>query len=383
MNILIIPSWYPHPKDPLAGRFFLDQAIALAKHSDHSYKILNYGQNRFQIRLRRAFSNLAVLHDYRQAKPERLYHTDRLEEIRIPHLSWTSSITRGNLNSFDLAHELKPDLIYALVTFPAGFIAQQLAEKWDVPYIIAEHSGPFPFPEFLHKGKLSDLLAKPIQNASKIIAVSNYIKEQILFYTGREADVIPNMVDTNFWVPSSKQESRDEIRLFSMSTFTQAKGVEDLLEALYILWKKRFKFSMVWAGDGPLYAQIKKNAAKLPIKFCGTLNKMQARTQYQKSDLYVMPSRIESFSMVLIEAMSCGIPSVATDCGGPADIINATTGILCKSNNPGSIANAIISFKDQQNRFDAGKIRTYCLNHYSENIVCKKLISAFEESISR
>lgn len=381
MKILIIPSWYPHPKDPLAGRFFLDQAAALAKHSNHSYQILNYGQNRFQIRIKRAFSNLAVIKDLRNAKQERLRLADRLEEIRIPHLSWTSRLAGGNLMGFDLPDELKPDLIYALVSYPAGYLAMRLAEKWKIPYIIAEHSGPFPFPEFVHGAKLSELLTKPIRNASHMIAVSSFLKEQILTHTGREAEIIPNMIDTDFWVPGSSSRTAQELKIFAMSAFTQAKGVEDLLSALYILWRRKLSFSMTWAGDGPLHAQIRKKAAKLPISFCGTLNKMQARDQYQNCDLFVMPSRVESFSMVLIEAMSCGVPSVATDCGGPSDIIQAHTGLLSKAEDPGAMANAILSFNNHREVFDPSKIRASCIVRYNEKAVCEKLVSAFDRSI--
>lgn len=382
MNVLIIPSWYPYAGHTMAGKFFVDQAKALAMHTRHNYYLLNFGQNEYQLKFRTLPQNLSKLYSYAKAKRQLKQLAQNLWELRIPHLSWSSYIAKGNLDSFPLDLDLKVDLIYALVSFPAGYLAMRLAASWNIPYIIAEHSGPFPFPQFLHKGKLSKLLAIPLKNAKTTIVVSSYLQDQLDKYAGVKAHVIPNMVNTDFFVPTSDKKKSAQLRLFAMSSFTHQKGVTILMQALYALWQIDPAFEMVWAGDGPLHKTITRQAAGLPITFTKELSPQQALGQYQNCDLFLMPSLIESFSMVLIEAMSCGVPSVATACGGPADIITPDTGILCAPNSSSALLNAILEYKSKSERYDANLIRAHCISNYSEKAVSSQLNSLFEDSVS-
>ncbi|MCB5253038.1 MAG: glycosyltransferase [Candidatus Cloacimonadaceae bacterium] len=378
MKILIIPSWYPYPGNPLAGKFFIDQASALAKHTGHDYYLLNFGQNEYQLRLKQPGLIPGKLRSFLSARSQTRQLAERLWEISIPHLSWTNYINKGNLDRLTLPLDLQVDLIYALVSYPAGYLAMRLARQMRVPYLIAEHSGPFPFPQFLKGGRLSPLILEPIQKANKVIAISSFLQSQILEHTGITADIIPNMVDTDFFVPAKHKSPAQSLRLFSMSAFTAAKGTLELLKALHILARRNLDFEMVWAGEGALQRQIMQKAARLPIRFPGTLKPLQALKEYQSCDLYVMPSRIESFSMVLIEAMSCGVPAVATSCGGPKDIVTAQTGILCEPQNAGALAKAILEYHSRSSDFDPVQIRSQCVKLYSEGQVCAQLNDIFE-----
>lgn len=144
MKILIIPSWYPYPADPLAGRFFQDQARALAAHTTHEYYLLNFGQNEYQLKLKQPGQIPARLHAYFSASPHKKKLAARLWEISVPHISWSNYINKGNLDSFVWPQDIQVDLIYALVSYPAGYLAMRLSERMNLPYLIAEHSGPFP-----------------------------------------------------------------------------------------------------------------------------------------------------------------------------------------------------------------------------------------------
>lgn len=377
MKILIIPSWYPYPQNPLAGKFFIDQARALARHTEHDYYLLNFGQNEYQLGLKQPGQIPAKLLSFLSASSQAEQLAERLRELSIPHLSWSNYISKGNLDRLFLPQDFKVDLIYALVSYPAGYLAMRLARQMKVPYLIAEHSGPFPFPQFLKRGRLSPLILEPLQRASKVVAISSFLQSQILEYTGIKADIIPNMVDTDFFVPPEHKSPGTSLRLFSMSAFTKAKGALELLEALHILARRNLDFEMVWAGEGALRKQIMNKAARLAVRFPGALEPVQALREYQSCDLYVMSSRIESFSMVLIEAMSCGVPAVATSCGGPGDIITAETGILCEPQNAGALARAILDYRSRMAEFDPVQIRSHCVKLYSEKVVCAQLNDIF------
>ncbi len=99
MKILIIPSWYPYPKKPYAGKFFIDQAKALSENSNWQFEILNWGQNEFQMQIRYPLSSIAKLFAYLKAKPSSRNFYSNVKVLGIPLLSWTSNLLAGSLQS--------------------------------------------------------------------------------------------------------------------------------------------------------------------------------------------------------------------------------------------------------------------------------------------
>ncbi|MCD8480516.1 MAG: glycosyltransferase [Candidatus Cloacimonetes bacterium] len=139
-------------------------------------------------------------------------------------------------------------------------------------------------------------------------------------------------------------------------------------------------YCMHWAGEGALKTRhYAKNAFSLAhkISFTPYLSREQALKAYQACDIYLMPSRIESFSMVLIEAMSCGKPVVATACGGPSDIVKAGLGVLVEPQNPLAIASTIAKMSMNLSAYDPQSIRDHCRSNYSEEVICKQLEAVF------
>lgn len=377
MKILIIPSWYPYPENPLAGRFFQEQALALARHSEHEYYLLDFGQNEYQIRLKEPLGSISRAVAARKADAGTSKLLPNLSVVRIPHISWNAFIQRGNLDTFPIKSLPQVDLVYALVSFPAGYLAQRIAILQGIPYIIAEHSGPFPLPAYSTRGRLLPFVASALGGAQKIIAVSNSLKEQIRRATGLEARLIPNLVDTDYFLPA--QGSSNTIRLFSMSSFSVAKGVAELAEALYILQRRGLDYEMHWAGEGKLKADIVRQLNAFPnIRFTGYLSRAESLAAYQAADIYVMPSRVESFSMVIIEALSCGKPVVASACGGPNDILHPSVGILVEKEKPAALATGIWDLVKNLKNYNAAQIRSYCIERYSEKVVCNQLLNAFQ-----
>ncbi|MDD3535755.1 MAG: glycosyltransferase [Candidatus Cloacimonetes bacterium] len=379
MRILILPSWYPYPANPLAGRFFLEQTLALARHTEDEYYLLDFGQNEYQIRLKEPLGSItrAVAMRKEDAASKKLL--PNLTLLSIPHISYSAFLKRGNLDSFPVDNLPQVDLVYALVSFPAGYLAQRIAAKQRVPYIIAEHSGPFPLASYSKRGRLLPFVEDALKGAAKLIAVSSSLKEQIHQATGLEAEVIPNMVDTGYFLPVASAATKP--RLFSMSTFSAAKGVADLAEALYILQRQGLEYDMHWAGEGKLKSRIQRQLSSFPnIRFSGYLDRAEALAAYQTADIYVMPSRVESFSMVIIEALSCGKPVVATDCGGPRDILQDEVGILVEKETPAALATGILNLVKRLKNYNAAQIRTLCIERYDERVVSARLHKAFQSS---
>ena len=139
------------------------------------------------------------------------------------------------------------------------------------------------------------------------------------------------------------------------------------------------KYHLLIAGDGPEKKKLEKLVAELKMKKNITLFGMATKDQVldlmQKSDLFVLSSEYETFGVVLIEALSCGMPVVSARSGGPESIIkNNSLGYLCKIDQM-DLANTM---RDAVHKtFDYKKIRQYCIEHFSEEVVAEKLLDIY------
>ncbi len=126
-------------------------------------------------------------------------------------------------------------------------------------------------------------------------------------------------------------DNEDKILLFS-GRLSNEKGVNEI-PAIYEKIKKSIpNLKMVFAGTGPEEESLK---AKLPdARFMGWVNQIDLPSIYSSADLMILPSKFDTFSLVTLEALSCGLPVIAYNSKGPKDIIEeGVSGFLAKANN--------------------------------------------------
>lgn len=385
MKVLIIPSWYPYKRFPYTGKFLVDQAEALAQCGQVDISLLNWGQNAFQLTIRHPWQSLVKLYHFIRSKPSSNRISEHLEEIYLPHLTWTSYITKGNITGLakKTTRLVKPDLIHAHVTFPAAYLACRIAELTGIPYLITEHSGPFPFPEFVSPKGVSPLILKPMQSASRIVAVSSYLKHEIKVKTNLESVIIPNVVNTDVYKASDSARKPGRFRMFTLSRLSSEKGAWDLIQALKLISDKGLDFQLLWGGEGKLKKQLKSLIENYGLQdkviLLGGLAPNETLTYYQDCDCFVLASRLETFSVVLIEALSFGKPVIATNCGGPRDIVNDLCGILVPKQNPVLMAKAIMTMSLKYPEYSPSAIRKHCVENYGFESVSRKLLALYRE----
>ena len=122
------------------------------------------------------------------------------------------------------------------------------------------------------------------------------------------------------------------------------KGYDLLLHAVAALRDLGIDFRLRLAGDGPELQALRQLRGELGladrVEFCGWVSRPD---EFMAGlDLFVVPSRYEAFGLVLVEAMAAGVPVVASDINGPADILKAGRfGRLSRSEDVGALAAAI------------------------------------------
>ncbi|WP_246745114.1 glycosyltransferase [Thiospirochaeta perfilievii] len=138
-------------------------------------------------------------------------------------------------------------------------------------------------------------------------------------------------------------------------------------------------------GHGSNLKKLKELASKLGIEdnvyFVGMLSREKIIEYYNKSDVFILSSNFESFGVVIIEALSQGLPVISTICGGPESLIDNENGILVSKDCVEEMVLAMKSMKKNYNQYDRVEIRNKTLNEYGENNITSILIKLYREVV--
>lgn len=392
MNVFIIPSWYPSETHPTTGIFIKEQAELMARHRpDWNVGLSLWGSHESKLWIRPwrpldAF--IRVCSHFPIKTSERVLDSGCVTFFH-PAFTWTRRIMAGNIkgiikaNQYNLerfqAHFGRPDVLIAHAAHPAGYVAWYLSKTFRIPFIIIEHMTPFPLPSYKHD--LKKWIIPPLVQANKVLSVSKS-QAEALAGCSVQSDVSYNFIDEDFFQPVHAEPNK-HITLFALGRLEPQKGFDLLLKGLT-------KVSENWilriGGDGRQKNQLRWLAKKLKltgrIEWLGELPRETVKSELQSCDFFVLPSRFESFGVVLIEAMACGKPVVATTCGPTSEIITEDAGLLCEAS-PDSLAAAISIMCRRFHTYQPERIREHFLSNFSANIGVdrmEKILSAVIDS---
>lgn len=151
----------------------------------------------------------------------------------------------------------------------------------------------------------------------------------------RKCIIIPNFLK---YYPTEEHDYDAEFKhVISVGRLSPQKGYDILLKSWSYVHLKHTDWHLDIYGEGEDHDSLNKIINDLNMRNCITIHKptMNIYEKYAQSDFYVLPSRCEGFGIVLIEAMSSGLPCVAFDCEyGPSEIIKDNVdGVLVDKNN--------------------------------------------------
>ena len=190
--------------------------------------------------------------------------------------------------------------------------------------------------------------------------------------------VIPNIVDLH----NTEYSQHKEKTAIFVGRFTYQKGLERMLEAWKNVVSKRNDWMLKLVGEGEQKEYLIQLCKKLGITdnvIFAPATKDIAK-EYIKSSLFLFTSRFEGFSLVLIEAMQCGVPCVSFDCPyGPSDIIdNNVNGYLIENGNVEEFAKATLKLiEDDELRKKMGEAAIEKAKQYLPENIMPKWIELF------
>jgi len=251
----------------------------------------------------------------------------------------------------------KPDILHGHWAFPGGFIAVLLSNLFRKKSVVTIHGGF----SILSKFKLlQKIVIYTLNKSSYIITNSNYTKNKFIEMGLKNKKIVrifvpPNFIEHDTDINNLKKfrekfaGSEHKIILF-VGGLREVKGIEYLIKSLLEI--KNSKVHLIIAGYGVLLEQLKNLTKSIGVEknvtFFGPANPKQVANLYAISDVFVLPSIIDSggfteaMGLVIPEAMRSELPVIASSVGGIVDIIkDEVNGLLVQQKDPKSIAIAI------------------------------------------
>jgi glycosyltransferase involved in cell wall biosynthesis len=382
-KVLFITSWYPTKEQPVEGVFVREHAKAVRFYND--VVVLHCSTKT---------PNLKGLWQIEQELDKRITKgipTYRVWRRRLPiriisyfNLIW--SVQRGFHHIVSTG--FSPDILHANI-YEAGVPAVLIGKLYKIPVVITEHSTAFPRRLLSRVGILQAMFAFGL--CDLVLPVSLSLQKAIQEYRIKaKFQVVPNVVDTTLFFPITDlayKGNSKRLLFVGLLDSSHKKGVPYLLRALAKLWEKHNEWHLDIVGDGPARKEYEQLATDLGLKdkitFHGFRSKQEVAEFMRQADLFVLPSLFETFSVVAAEALTTGIPVLATHCGGPEEYITKDVGLIVPSGNTEALSKGLDYMLDHLEIFNPNKISSYAVERFSPNRVGKQLNKIYVECIEK
>ena len=315
MHILEIPSFFT----PYGGEFCLEQAKAL-KALGHEVRILSCVQLGATIGLKdylclpyRRYEHLrdevTICQSFQRGLPKMVRHNVK-RWVGIVYSMFCDYVKKYG----------KPDILHAHCAKWAGYAAMRLGKAYGVPYVITEHLPLMVLEDEFGKAPSTawqiPLLKQAYEQAAMVLPVSEELVEDIACYFGKgyRWQYLSNVVDTDFfhYQPRPSREGRP-FRFCCVADNSYRKGYDMLLPAFEQLRGSGANAELKIAGRGTDTAKFRTQLSEGMVSY-GWVDRVAVRELLYESDALVLASRSEVQPLVLLEAMSTGIPVISTEC---------------------------------------------------------------------
>lgn len=247
----------------------------------------------------------------------------------------------------------------------------KMASKKRIPVVLHFHCN---IKDQIERSDFSSFaLKKMIRNASIIITLNNKSYGYIKSITNKKALVVPNFIEERWCIkPNDYRQSIKDILFIGHASLQ--KGIYELIKTA------RFFPDINFTVVGPQSEEIKNEKKPDNMFFAGAIHHDETWAYYRKSDVFVLPSWSEGFSVALLEAMACGLPVIASDVGANREMIEDQGGIIVKPKCAEDIINAINVLKDPKKRIKCSEWNvTKVREHYSLSVIGESLLNIYIE----
>jgi glycosyltransferase involved in cell wall biosynthesis len=173
---------------------------------------------------------------------------------------------------------------------------------------------------------------------------------------------------------------------YAQAHLTPRKGFDLLIRAFATRFRGDRTCRLVIGGGGAIRADLEALAASTGVQsqvtFLGAIPRDVVRDSMWAANCFVLPSHAENFGVVLIEALSTGLPVISTRCGGPEDIITDEVGLLLRPGDEQGLAEALWTMRNRP-AYAPEAVRTYAVARFGYAAVGARLRDYYRGVIGR
>lgn len=382
MKVLWLASWYPNQVSPYEGDFIQRHARAVAAYSKVTVVYLSQAGETLNIYntqyIEQEKDNVLEKIVFFKYKKTGVRWLDKIKYNILYYKTYKKLITEY------IKTNGRPDIVHVHVPMKAGMIALWMKRRWRIPYIVSEQSslydrfsrGNFHQRSFMYRHNVK----RVFNNAEAVTNVSAVVADKLkMLFDLFEVKVIHNTVNTFLF--NFQKHVPYKFRFIHVSTLTHQKNVEGILNAVKGLSKLRQDFELVIVG--PIGPQLIKTISTLNlttlVTYTGEIGYAEVASQMQHASSFVLFSRHENFPCVIVEALCCGLPCIATNVGGVREAINNDNGIIVQSESEVQLIEAMANMMNEYQRFDRSKIAEEAQQKFSYSTIGKQFYELYRE----
>jgi N-acetyl-alpha-D-glucosaminyl L-malate synthase BshA len=258
-------------------------------------------------------------------------HFHEVEMLNYPlfdHPPYTLALASQMYNvavneSLDLLH-----VHYAIPHSVSAYLARAMLRPGKLPFVTTLHGTDITLVG-MDRSYLT-ITRFSIEESDAVTAISEYLRQVTIeeFEVRQPVEVIPNFVNCTVFQPADGKCRREEFApdgekvLVHLSNFRPVKRVPDVVD-VFELVRREMPTKLLLIGDGPERAvaewMVRDKKLTGDAIFLGKQNQVQDLLNC--ADVLLLPSELESFGLVALEAMACGVPAVCSNVGGMPEVI--------------------------------------------------------------
>ena len=385
MNLFILPAWYPQNEKDVTACFFREQAQALSKRG-HLVTVIHIKPLSFTKIFRAKWHSKRIWQD---GEIRTVFHQvivpipgkfNRLQNWYLLRLYY--HIIKKQIKADEKNGMSKPDILHGHVSHSCAYYGLHAARKLDLPYVVTEHYSGL----LLGTASKEDYarVRETILLSDAFLFVGSNFQTQICkkFGIQKQTYVVPNMLtvaDFSF----DKKEKTEAFTFLSACHLTENKSIDKVISAFHEAFPNDSSKKLVIAGDGALRGKLEQFVRQLGeterITFFGRYGREQVNDIFGKADCFVLTSQVETFGIVYLEAMACGLPCIGTKGQGAEDIITEENGIKISYGNQQELVAAMRFMAEHREKYNREKIHQDCDQRFSEESVCRQIEEIYQQ----
>ncbi|GLC87852.1 glycosyltransferase [Lysinibacillus piscis] len=286
------------------------------------------------------------------------------------------------------------DLTHAHYVFPSGMLSLLLKKMFGIPYIVTSHGGDI---ERMAKknAKIRNWTATILQESEHIIAAGPVLAEQIEQDFGIERSkisVVSMGVNREIFVNSSQEEARQKLQLASepfiflfVGNVIQQKGVEELLQAFQMLKTKvarPMELMIVGSRRDENFVHSLQPLVSEDVKFINPVKQQELIQYFNACDVFVLPSHLEGFGLVALEALATDTPVIASSVGGLTSLLGEGAGHLVEPKNAMALSEEMLrAMNTSKEQYMNRQAVDHVLAIHDEKNITARCIAIYESAI--